>query len=143
VTTEERHQVVRAMIQHEDDLREQRLGWLLTLNGFLFAALGLTSDQPGLRVIPVIVAVVGFVVASSGALSMKVSDVAIRRLAESVGPRETWDDPSLPPIRGLSTEQLKEEGPRHLSFLYIWQVIPIALAVSWCAIFVVLIVVHW
>jgi hypothetical protein len=32
--------VIRSMIQHEDQLRAQRLGWLLTLNGFLFAALG-------------------------------------------------------------------------------------------------------
>jgi hypothetical protein len=38
---------IRTMVQHEDGLRDQRLGWLFALNGLLFTALGLVWNDKG------------------------------------------------------------------------------------------------
>jgi len=40
-------ETLRSMVRHENDLINQRMGWLLQLQGFLFAALAFGWDQPG------------------------------------------------------------------------------------------------
>lgn len=147
MTAEERWQMVRAMVQHEDALREQRLGWLLALNGFLFAALGLAVDQERLRVVTVIVALVGFVVAVSGALSMQLSDVTLKEIEAWLNKQGPLDS-GLPPVRGMTTERLRKlrretKTSWFVSRFYFWHVTPVILAVGWCAILVVLLTVQW
>ncbi len=70
------------MIQHEDDLRNQRLGYLLTLNGLLFTALAFAWKAQAARPLVLLLAGMGIVTAASGYGSMKSSDVAIRALRD-------------------------------------------------------------
>jgi hypothetical protein len=68
------------MIQHEDDLRNQRLGYLLTLNGFLFAALGFAWNARQARSLVLVLSIMGILIAVSSFVSMILSDAAIRYL---------------------------------------------------------------
>jgi hypothetical protein len=95
------------MIQHEDTLRDQRLGWFLTLNGFLFAALGFAwNSSPALAYI---LGALGIFIALSSFLTLRVSTLAIGRLRLYV------EDPSAaPPVVGLTSadfERAKLKDP--------------------------------
>ena len=68
------------MVQHEDDLRNQRLGYLLTLNGFLFTALGFAWGAHHALSLVVVLALMGILIAVSSFFSMQQSDAAIREL---------------------------------------------------------------
>ena len=72
--------ILRTMIRHEDGLRDQRLGWLFALNGFLFATLGFAWSDSDSTSLVVIVSVLGVVVGVSSASAMYASEVAIQRL---------------------------------------------------------------
>ena len=66
------------MIEHENALRDQRLGWMFALNGFLFTALGFawkTSKPPSL-----IIAALGAAMAVSSYETLHLSSYAIRML---------------------------------------------------------------
>lgn len=46
MTEENKQQIILDRIRHEDNLRDQRLNWLLLFQGFLFAALAQVWSQP-------------------------------------------------------------------------------------------------
>ncbi len=161
--SEKMRTLIRGMIQHEDSLRDQRLGWTFALNGFLFAALGLAwkNSQP----LVYIVAVVGLFVAASSFATLSVSDLAIKRLKRSVDRSEettgAQSSADASPIVGLSSSDLEDEVAslrkqwsqkgqsmgdggekrsvlvRSIPFLYMWFVTPIILAVAWVAVLIV------
>ena len=61
--------ILRGMIQHEDNLRDQRLGWLFALNGFLFTGLGFAWADEDAGSLIVVLSMVGVVVAVSSAVA--------------------------------------------------------------------------
>lgn len=134
---EERNRVIRSMIQHEDHLRDQRLGWLLTFNGFLFATFGLAWDHPETEGLIAVVSCLGLVVALSAMATMRVSDEAIRRLAglaaDDARKGGAGDEVALPLVQAMDSAYLRGlPGPtRFLPRLYIWNLVPRALAVAW------------
>jgi hypothetical protein len=134
--TDDERAVLRSMIQHEDTLRAQRLGWLLALNGFLFAALGFAWSETDSTSLVLIVSAVGVVVAFSSAAGMYASELAIRRL-RSRG--DTTDEVQAgPPLVGLSSDELKKQGgvAASVPWLYPWRVVPWSLAAAWVAMMV-------
>jgi hypothetical protein len=70
--------ILRDLIQHEDQLRDQRLGYLLTLNGLLFAALGFAWTSQTAGPLLGVIAAMGIGIAVVGLSSMILSDWAIR-----------------------------------------------------------------
>ena len=44
LTLAKRWEMARELIEHEDNLVNHRIGWILNLQGFLFAALGLGAS---------------------------------------------------------------------------------------------------
>ena len=135
--------VIREMIQHENELRNQRLGWLFTLNGFLFASLSFSWKESGTEWLTGLLAVIGVVVGLSGAATMKVSEKAIEVLRELVDPLHSTAykaDASLgAPVTALDSAYFEQQkGPlRLVPSLYLWTVTPWLLAVVWILIFVV------
>ena len=103
--TDDLRQVIRTMIQHEDTLRDQRLGWFLTLNGFLFAALGFAWNSS--RALAYILGVLGIFIALSSFLTLRVSTLAVRKLRLYVG-----DSSAPPPVIGLTSEDFKRARPK-------------------------------
>jgi hypothetical protein len=78
--TEEFEKTIRRMIFHEDELVNSRMSWLLTLEGFLFAALGFAWDKDHTRCLAVLLSIVGIVVALSGGVMLYCSNQAVIKL---------------------------------------------------------------
>jgi hypothetical protein len=110
------------MIRHEDDLRNQRLTWLFTLDGFLFASLGLVWQAPHSTLLIVALAVVGVFIGLSAVGSMSVSRKAIDELRSS--------NPDNERIMGLQQTKLG----RLTKVLYPWYLMPWVMVVIWPAI---------
>jgi hypothetical protein len=125
--------IIRSMIQHEDTLRDQRLGWLLALNGFLFTALAFAwNDSAALAYI---LAILGMLIALSGFATLRVSEFAIERLRDLARAM-----PGDTPIVGLTSEDLKN-SPNTFDHMipgfYLWVLAPIGLAAAWATVILV------
>jgi hypothetical protein len=126
------------MIQHEDTLRDQRLGWLFALNGFLFTGLGFAwaDDESGALI--VVLALVGVAVAISSALALARNQRAIAKLADLGAARAGPAGAELPPVIALRSKELRRDdgfaGWLSASWLYPWRLLPWALAVAWLVI---------
>lgn len=126
---EAEEQKIRGLIQHESAMVNNRLTWLTTLNGFLFAALAFAwSDAQS--IIPLF-AVFGFLLSISVFLSVQRAVAATERYVDA------WDKHRDPnhisvdvtghrPVRGLK---------KVVRFLMPWYFIPLSLAVFWIIIF--------
>lgn len=131
---DETNRIIRAMVQHEDGLREQRLGWLLTLNGFLFAALSFAWEEDGIEALGWVAAALGIASALSAVATMVVSRQAIKFLETEfkrlAGAQEATE---LPPVRGMTSRWLCKKGGIYkvLPLFYIWNLIPWALVLVW------------
>ena len=144
-------EVVRQMIFEENRLRDQRLGYLLTLNGFLFAALAFAWDDKSQgKALVGLLGFVGILAGLSAQMSMRISKYAIKRLRDwsdchtrrasdgecptDSGQIETWErNDSIPPVVGM-----RGDHPDGLTqSLAPWNVLPWVLAVVWLAIVVV------
>jgi hypothetical protein len=126
--------IVRSMIQHEDTLRDQRLGWLFALNGFLFTGLGFAwaDDEAGSFV--VVLSMVGILVALSTAVALIGNQRAIAKLADLGAARVEQAD-VLPPVIALRSTELQRHGGSTnrpgMTWLYPWRMLPWALALAW------------
>src|SRR5690242_8232706 len=93
-------ETIRAMVQHEDGLRDQRLGWLFALNGLLFTALGLVwNDKSSLDLIYVLSGV-GVAVSLSSLVALYASERAVSYLRGLGDDKRSADEP---PIVGWRT----------------------------------------
>jgi hypothetical protein len=128
--TETDRAVLRSMVQHEDQLRNQRLGWLLALNGFLFAALAFSWELNENELVYILGAV-GFLTAVSSWVGLYTNTLAIQTLRDWTG---------TPPLVGLRTRDLKKPSgdgsgrsgwTRFLSLFYPWRAIPVILGTAW------------
>lgn len=116
---------VRAMVEHENGMRDQRLNWLLASQGLLITALGITWDKDD--VIVTSLAVVGVLFCVSIGANLFCNTLAIRRLAAQWKDRctTTYDGPG---VTGLRSSEIK---PRIVAWLYPWNVLPLALCAFW------------
>jgi hypothetical protein len=64
-------EVVRHMIEHENVLRDQRLGWMFALNGFLFTALAFMWENS--KSVSLIIAALGVALAVAHPLALYVA----------------------------------------------------------------------
>jgi hypothetical protein len=137
--------VIRSMIQHEDTLRDQRLGWLFALNGFLFAALGFAWSDAESTSLVLVLSGVGAVVALSVQRSLTTSVLAIRRLSRIARDADSYDVSGSPPVIGMRSSEREGErkrarverrqaGTSWLAVLDPWRFLPWCLAAAWLAI---------
>ncbi|HYI62272.1 MAG TPA: hypothetical protein VEW93_10775 [Acidimicrobiales bacterium] len=129
------------MVQHEDQLRDHRLGWLLTLNGFMFASVGLAWQHPETGGLLAGLAGLGVVVGISAVATMRVSDEAIRHLDELSAADVIDGQPPLPPVRAVDSAHFRglPGWERYLPHLYIWNLVPWALVLAWAVVLVALV----
>jgi len=141
VDADERNRIIRTMVQHEDHLRDHRLGWLLTLNGFMFASVGLAWEHPQTDWLIAGLAVLVIVVGVSAVATMQVSDEAIRYLDELSSTDVIEGQPPLPPVRAVDSAHFTRlpGRRRYLPYLYIWNLVPWALVLAWITVMIALI----
>lgn len=120
---EARDDRLREMIRHENQLRDERLKWLLTVSTFLFTALGFSWDKSTL--LGFVLALAGLAFGVSTAAAMRASKIAISRLRRLASSAETADlapgahcEECPVPVAGLSSKYLmaalKNEDEEHL-----------------------------
>ena len=120
-------ETIRTMVQHEDGLRDQRLGWLFALNGLLFTALGFLWDDKSSLDLIYVLSGLGVTVSLSSLGALYANERAVRYL-RGLGDAKRGAD--QPPIVGGRTP-----GPEWCKFLvrmsYPWRAAPVLLAVAW------------
>jgi hypothetical protein len=116
--------VVREMINQESNRTDQRLKWLTTLQGLLFAALGFAWDKS--RLLIFILAFVGVVTAGSVLLSVYYAAKATGRLQRQWY-RNRPSDYAGPDVIGISV-------PRKIEIWLPWFLLPIIFVFTWIAI---------
>jgi hypothetical protein len=136
--TQEYAEAVRTMIAHEDDLLNNRMNWLLVVQGLLFAALGSLKDSastiPGL--VYVLIAV-GFLISISSKVAFISSDRAIQNLLSYwdehlKAANARWQD--YPPVFGAAIQD--RALMRFDRLLSPRTLLPWAFAVGWVVILV-------
>ena len=124
--------IIRSMIQHEDTLRDQRLGWLFALNGFLFTGLGFAWADDDSGPLIVVLSLVGVLVAVSSAVALTRNQLAIAKLADLGAARTEQVGPLLPPVIALRSKELRRDSGKagwlSVTWLYPWRMLPWALA---------------
>jgi hypothetical protein len=122
---------LRLMIQQEDNLRDQRLGWLFALNGLLFTAAGLSWASAGSIWLISILAFVGIASSLSTKAALVANDVAAKQLMELVDAR--YATPPDPPVWGARSSDLRQlrDIRRFAPRAYPWKVFPALLMLAW------------
>jgi len=131
--TNEFAKTIRQMIAHEDDLLNNRMNWLLVIQGLLFAALSNLSNKP--KLVFVLISF-GFLVSVSCMISFITGEHAIRKLLnhwdKHLEERKLkWQD--FPPVFGAA---LDNKTFRILDrFLSPRRLLPLVFAIGWIIIF--------
>jgi len=115
-------ETVRQMIKHESDVTNHRLTWLVTLQGFLFAALGF-AWRDGKQLIPLL-SVIGIASSISMLFPLYCADAAIRDLVRR------WDTEKPVDFVGPDVVGYRPTG-RLISLFLPWFLLPAILAVGW------------
>jgi hypothetical protein len=102
VYSSDARKLLRQMVQHEDELRNQRLGYFLTLNGFLFAGLGFAWKSADAKALVTVLALLGFAISLSAFASMNLSTAAIKYLRDR--DPASQDPASQDPARPVSVQ---------------------------------------
>jgi hypothetical protein len=131
------------MIEHENTLRDQRLGWMFALNGFLFTALSFAWKTS--KSLSLILAALGAAMALSSLATLHVSSYAIRML-RARAPRPDDGENVVVGLRGEvfrgkasdMERRILQPKPwdRLVPGLYTWFAAPVFLLIAWVAVFV-------
>lgn len=104
--------IVRAMIQHENELRNNRIIWFITIEGLLFAALGFAWKDA--QQLIYILCLLGLATALSSSRELKLSSMGINDLKKWWRAWLQQQNPAVytgPPVIGLDLEgRLKGRG---------------------------------
>ena len=81
----EREEVVRVMIQRENEVINHRVTWLTTVQGLLLTAVGIAWDKQGTGPFIIWLCILGVTMAFIAFLALHGATLAIKRLFEWVG----------------------------------------------------------
>ena len=79
-TSYQNAQIIRSLIEHENELQNHRLTWLMTIQGLLFAALGFAWDKQDAHALVIIFSILGIVVSLSSWSSLQLNHTAYEEL---------------------------------------------------------------
>jgi hypothetical protein len=82
-TDEENAKIIRSMIEHENGLFSQRIGWLMQIQCFLFAALSFAWDKKDIQLLVNVFSIVGVSVSLASLSNMWVYFEATKNLKKS------------------------------------------------------------
>ena len=114
-------------IRHENELLNHRLTWMWTLQGLLFAALGLFLSEPPDRFMALIMCLIGIVSCILIGYSLLIGV----RVLDALNPHANQLSDLINSKLGLTPEPLTGVTPRVWSFLLPWKTLPWFLALIW------------
>jgi len=120
---------VRELIKHENDLIAQRVGWMGTLEGFLFAALSFSWQDPGrgLHSPVLILCPIGILVAAFSIWGIWLADDAIHTMLKELD-KKSYVFGYHPPVWGPVCETVRNKW----KVPWIW--LPIIIIMTWCGV---------
>lgn len=125
-TAIEYRQMIRAMLDHENDLINSRYDWLLTTQSLLLGAMALADDT--MVVLNAVIFATGLVSALTNWRILQLANKSVENLIETWANYETAHTLGdlFPAIYGLY-----ERGKSHRFGFLPWQIIPPGLAFGW------------
>lgn len=114
--------VIRELIRLENDALNWRMGWFLTLQGFLFAALAFAWDEDAELI--VVLSVIGILSSLSVGILLRYGILAMKRLEEDLRPD------SQERVIGRKYS----ETPAIILFLLPWHLLPLLFIGAWIAV---------
>jgi hypothetical protein len=115
--------IIRSMIEHENELFNHRVGWLIQLQGFLFAALSFAWDKKDTHLLVTVFSVVGMAVSLASLSNMWVYFKTTQTL------KDDWDkiknDCNVPDVVGFRAKQ------EHNMFLLPMWSLPFIFIIAW------------
>ena len=118
---------ILAQIRHENELLNHRLTWMWTLQGLLFAALGVLLSAHPERFVALILCLVGIVSCILIGYSLLIGI----RVLDILNPHANQLSDVINSKLGLTPEPLTSVTPRVWSFLLPWKTLPWFLAFIW------------
>lgn len=130
-TNAENANIIRAMIQHEDQVANDRITWLTSIQGLLFAALGFAWDKQDTKILIVVLSFTGIMVAVSAWFSLIISNEARRDLVKwwDCHKPSNYTDPDVIGTRSFH--------PTLTRLLRPWRALPFLFIVSWIFVFLI------
>lgn len=123
--------IIRSMIKHEDDLRNNRLNWMIPMHSLLFVAYAqLISGYPEFQLL---IAIVGIITSISFGICFIHGNLGIKRL------KCWWDEERKgkeePPVMGLRHDEKQENmSVRVTYYLMPSQLLPWVFLAAWIVI---------
>lgn len=122
-------EIIRRMIEHENQLRNNRLTWFITVQSLLFAGLGLAWDSQPIGLI-MIFCLLGIVVAVSAFFALRLNERAFVEL-------HAWWEKELSDYLGPPKVGYYDGGGWSLErMLRPWEILPWVFISAWIAVFV-------
>ena len=122
---------IRSMLQHEDRIANDRINWLITIQGLLFASLGFAWDKKDAKALIIVFSFMGIMVAFSAWCSLVISNQARHHLADWWDKNKPYDYVG-PNVIGLTSFQ-----PSLTRLLRPWRALPFLFILGWILIFFV------
>ena len=113
--------ISRDLIKHENDLIDQRLTWLISLQGLLFAALGFAWNKQDAQNLIAIFCFLGVTTSVSIAFALWGGAAAIERLSKIEAQTQNI-------VIGRQSSRIEK-------FFYPWFTFPVLFAISWLLVF--------
>lgn len=121
-------ETVRLMIHRENEIIHQRLTWCITIQGFLFAAVGFSWDKAGSKPFVALICVLGFLLSLILSSTMVGASRATRRLLA------WWDTNKPKDYNGPGVIGLEPYRSGLPSWSGPWTYISIIFAAIWIAV---------
>jgi len=122
--------IIRAMIEHENEQQNNRLTWLLTVQGLLFAGLSFAWDKTDARQLVQVLCLMGALVALSSWAALRVSKQAMASM------RDWWDRNKPEGYAGPDVVGYRSQGGFLLWLIRPWRFLPWVFFVGWILVFV-------
>jgi len=121
----EREEVVRVMIQRENEVIHHRIAWLATVEAFLFSVLGVAWDKQGTGPLILLLCILGITMALIAFFALHGATLAIKRLFEwwEIKKPEDYSGPGVIGLPLPKSPILRFIGP--------WTFIPILFIIAW------------
>ena len=118
-------EIIREMIRHENEQINNRVSWLMTFQGLLFACLGFVWDKPMSDRLIVGLCILGILVSVLCFFTLHAATTAILLLYDS------WAQGRPTDYHGPDVVGLPPPKVRLFRYLAAWILFPLVLAVSW------------
>jgi hypothetical protein len=124
-TSQRQNGYENAMIEHENNLQNYRITWLVAIQGLLFAALSFAWDKKNADLIIGLIGALGVAVSLSSWSVLSLSTTAFRDL------RAWWESHKPPSYDGPPIDAHRSDASLIVRILRPWKALPWLFAVSW------------